>query len=105
MEKIGLDKLIIYHKYDGEYALLFERWADKKDQNKISAEEFGIMDSIVDNLTMLRTNKYSKELVKNMKLELEIAKEKVTEEVFNFLETGQKPEVKTKSWLGRIFNK
>lgn len=62
-----------------------ERWADKNDQNKISFEEFGILASIVDNLTMLQTGKCSKEFAEKLQVKLEKAREMVTEEVYTYL--------------------
>ena len=85
MEKIGLDKLKIYQKYEGEYALLFEPWANKKDQEKISDIEFSTLQLVTDNLAMIRSNSYSAELVNEMKKEIDFAKEKMTIEVFNLL--------------------
>lgn len=96
MDKIGLDKLVIYIKYEGDEALMSERWADKNDQNKISFEEFGILASIEDNLVMLRTNKCSKEFAQKLEEGLEQTKRRVTEEVFAYLEKNDKPRYRTK---------
>ncbi len=86
MEKIGLDKLAIYNKHGGDEAMLHERGVDKKDKHRISSAEFGTLALIEDNLAMLQTNICYKEFAKKLELELEEAKLKVTEAVFEQLQ-------------------
>jgi hypothetical protein len=90
LNKIGIKKLNIFREYNGEQALLDEPWADKNILDKISIDEFATMESIDDNLTMISTNIYSKEMVQTMKNQLEESKKLVTDEVYQLLKNGIK---------------
>jgi hypothetical protein len=101
---IDLKKLSIYHKYDGisDSPELYNERSEKWLNKEISLEEFMTIDKIDQNFVCIRNKGYSKKLVEEMELELAELKPRVTEEVYEYLSLGKKPElieVQKKSWI------
>jgi hypothetical protein len=72
--------LEIYDKYEGDFGLLYEPWANKKDRELVSSEQAQTLSSFIEKLEFLNLNNISSDLrIKTIeeivKLELQIDKE------------------------------
>ncbi|MCL6294915.1 hypothetical protein [Jejuia spongiicola] len=83
MHLITLEKLGVYIKFHGEYDLLFEKGVKESERKGITGEEFGFIHQLVSNITMINTNKYSKEMVALMEKENEQCRKFMTDDVYN----------------------
>jgi hypothetical protein len=69
--------LEIYDKYEGDFGLLDEPWAKKKDRELVSSEQAQILSNFIEKLEFLNLNNISSDLrgktiVEIKKLELQI---------------------------------
>jgi len=51
---ITREVLDLYDKYEGDFGLLDERWADKRDREKVTSEQCFILGQYVDKLEFTR---------------------------------------------------
>jgi hypothetical protein len=69
---ITKEVLDLYDKYDQDFGLLNERWADPKDRDKVTAGQMQILGEYVDKLHLLKLDTYSSQY-------MESAKERIVE--------------------------
>lgn len=63
MEKIVTKGILdIYDKYDGDFGLLDEPWAKRKDRDKVSHEQAQMLSSYIDKLEFLKIENISLKL-------------------------------------------
>ncbi len=105
MNKIDLQTYKLDCKYNGQ-----AEWEDDfrigkpKDVYKGIGNDFHIIDTISNNLFMIKSGLYSKELMKGMLMEIDELKIKLTDEVYGFVERNENiyPEPK-KNFFQRLF--
>lgn len=86
---IGKEKFDIYIKYSGEYDLLYERSANKKDRLLITGNEFADIDKLICNLKMLDNKSFlSIEFQAVKRNEIILLKTKMTDEVYQNILTN-----------------
>lgn len=72
---VTMDVLGIYEKYHGDFSLLYERWADEEDLDKLSSEQMFVFSQFIDKLNWLKVENISSELRSSFEkeiLELEV---------------------------------
>lgn len=108
-EIIELQHVLIFIKYNGEHVLLFERWAEKKDRDKITDRQFELIEDFVSGTIMLKAWKLSDEL--RVKEERKVKKikpffsEDALTEIAKYIEQELSPKKKTSgldTLLGRF---
>ena len=54
--------LALYDKYEGEFGLMDERWADKRDSDKITSKQAHLFSQYIYNLRVIKNKHYSDQL-------------------------------------------
>ena len=54
--------LDVYDKYDGDFGLLSEPWASKKDRNKVSLEQSMVLGEYIEKLNFIKISNLSTDL-------------------------------------------
>ena len=87
MEQVIVDKRVldIYLKYDEDFSLLDEPWADKKDRDIISDEQFKIFGDYLEAIQMIEINNLSQELKKKALLKIHKLEKHIDVDVIKFL--------------------
>ena len=107
-EIIKLQHALIFIRYNGEHALLFERWAEKKDKDKITDRQFEMIEDFVSGTILLKAGKLSGEL--RVKEESKIKEIKpffskdALIEIAKYIEQELSPKKKT-SWLDTLLGR
>ncbi|WP_405207121.1 hypothetical protein [Aquimarina sp. LLG6339-5] len=105
MNKINLETYKLYCKYNGQ-----AEWEDDsrirkpKDVHEGIGNDFQIIDTISNNLFMIKSELYSKELMEGMEKEIDELKIKLTDEVYGYVERNENiyPEP-NKNFFQRLF--
>lgn len=80
MNKIITKEILdIYDKYDGDFGLLDEPWASKKDRDKVSLEQSKLLSEYIDQLHFIN--------VKNISSEIKIKTKRRIEELENVIDS------------------
>lgn len=79
--------LDIYQKYNGEYALLWERGANEKDRSLISEKQFETIGKIVQHLKWIGSGSFSEKLIKEMQAEIQGMKQNLDIRVYERIES------------------
>lgn len=107
-EIIDIQQVLIFIKYNGEHALLFERWAEKKDRDKITDHQFEMIEDFVSGTIMLKSRKFSDELKVKEKSKVKKIKpffsEDALTEITKYIEQELSPKKKT-SWLDTLLGR
>jgi len=105
MNKINLETYKLYCKYNGQ-----AEWEDDsrirkpKDVYEGIGNDFQIIDTISNNLFMIKSGLYSKELTEGMQMEIDELKIKLTDEVYGYIERNENVYPKReKSFFQRLF--
>ncbi|WP_299189352.1 hypothetical protein [uncultured Aquimarina sp.] len=107
MNKIDLRTYKLYNKYNGQAEWEEDfRIRKPKDVYERIGNDFHIIDTISNNLFIIKSGLYSKELMVGMKKEIDELKIKLTDEVYGFIERNERiyPEPK-QNFLQRVLNK
>lgn len=109
MELLGIDKLRAFWKYYNDFELMYDhRYVDKeKIFKEINEEEIRVLTILEYNYFLINAKTDSKQLVARYKETIDQHKNKVTSEVLEYLQKGEKPEVTkpVKTWFNRIFKR
>ncbi|MCK0108733.1 hypothetical protein MWU58_05475 [Flavobacteriaceae bacterium S0825] len=95
MMLIGIDKLKIFWKHYDDFELIYDGRYVNVDEilKKISREEINVLEILDYNYSLIRQNNDSIELINSYREKIEEYKGKVTKEVLDYLEKGEKSEI------------
>ncbi|WP_299261877.1 hypothetical protein [uncultured Aquimarina sp.] len=105
MNKINLETYKLYCKYKGQAEWENDsRIRKPKDVYKGISNDFHIIDTISNNIFMIKSGLYSTELMEGMKKEIDELKIKLTDEVYGHVERNENiyPEP-NKNFFQRLF--
>lgn len=86
MNKIVTKEILdIYDKYEGDFGLLDEPWASKKDRDKVSFEQSKVLSEYIDLLQFVNVKNISNEIKNKTKTRIEELECMIENEVINIL--------------------
>lgn len=83
--KVGINALELFDKYEGDFGLLDERWASKKDRESISNFQMKVISEYVELLLDNKLSNLSDQYREGLLSKITILEEKIEGEVINIL--------------------
>ena len=75
----------MYDKYDGDFGLIEERWADKEDNNKISPIQMEILSDYIVKLKLEHNVNYSDDLINQFRSKINEYEKYIDPEVITLI--------------------